>query len=463
MVAVKRSRFTLPVGGFRASENVGFGTPSQLRAFELGVIALSHPSLREHRNIVKLLAWGFDFGVSGLTVAPVSPILVLEHGNCSLHSFLSASGTIPVAVLQQLALDSAQGLSALNAAGIVHGDLKTDNVLIFPTPEDPCGCIAKLSDFGLAVAGTDRKVFDIGTPGWKAPELPSDEGVAAAMLGKCDYFSLGLLVWSIMLIRGAPPLGDSGSPMSLALSRAREELTRSDLPPQIRVSISGVLEQLLQTDPVNRPENLKDVCQLLGQLDLTSLVGHEDWCVHISEFTWEPSTNKLIWHRANGRFDDNTPWAEFPVASNGTTMLLSVQPRKAAAVPAESSDKEHTIFYSWPDIQAFLAEVPNDIYDQIVEHYLHGIVSAVSKQGQGGDLSEVVGPEVTGHQLLGLCFSRRLDTRLFSPSETQVFLGSCAAVAAAKGYVPAQAVAAQLLEFTDSVLRESLQERNKKW
>lgn len=144
-------------------------------------------------------------------------------------------------------------------------------------------------------------------------------------------------------------------------------------------------------------------------------------------------------------------------------MLLSVQPRKAAAVPAESSDKEHTMFYSWPDIQAFLAEVPDDIYDQIVEHYLHGIVSAVSKQGQDGDLSEIVGPEVTGHQLLGLCFSRRLDTRPFSPSETQVFLGSCAAVAAAKGYVPAQAVAAQLLEFTDSVLRESLQERNKKW
>ncbi|PUU75249.1 kinase-like domain-containing protein, partial [Tuber borchii] len=95
---------------------------------------------------------------------------------------------------QKLGLDIAQGLSALHDAGIIHGDIKTDNMLVYPA-EAPFFCIAKLSDIGFSVLDMEKnkKIYNIGTPGWQAPEL-GDIGVSTNMLTKCDYFSLGLLI-----------------------------------------------------------------------------------------------------------------------------------------------------------------------------------------------------------------------------------------------------------------------------
>lgn len=194
VVAIKRPRLKLGFGDNKPE--LGFGTPTQLYALELEIHTLCTSSIRNHRNIVKLLAWGLEddnpqYGV----VEPLNPFLVLEHGNCSLHDFLAKDkGTIPWQVLQALTLDISQGLSVLHASKIIHGDLKADNVLVFPDQEGPFFCVAKLSDFGLAVTDQKEKIFNIGTPGWQAPELPSDEGIDAEMLVKCDYFSLGLVI-----------------------------------------------------------------------------------------------------------------------------------------------------------------------------------------------------------------------------------------------------------------------------
>lgn len=286
-VAIKRPRFALAVGNdglsgsssqsTNSSLEIGFGTPSQLHTLELEVLTLCHSSIRSHRNIVKLLAWGFDFGnIRERGIEPLTPILVLEHGNCSLRTFLAKDkGTIPSQVLQKLALDTAQGLSVLHASGVIHGDLKTDNVLIFPDEEHPFFCIAKLSDFGFSVMEEGRKIFDMGTPGWKAPELPNDDGIDMDMLFKCDYFSLGLLIFSIMLTHGAPP--PKGPAGYLTLGLARDSLARSTLLPSAYNRVSGVLEYLLQPNPSDRVSGLENVCLLLEQLDQELFDSHGTW------------------------------------------------------------------------------------------------------------------------------------------------------------------------------------------
>ncbi|KAF8415869.1 kinase-like domain-containing protein, partial [Tirmania nivea] len=106
----------------------------------------------------------------------------------------------PEQVMQHLLLDIVNGLEALHECNIIHGDIKPDNVLIFPQENAPYFVIAKLSDFGLSVndlGSSGDLVYQLGTLGWMAPELDDGVELATDRLSKCDFFSLGLLIWSV--------------------------------------------------------------------------------------------------------------------------------------------------------------------------------------------------------------------------------------------------------------------------
>jgi len=265
VVAIKRARFMHSYVGVSAStsQQFGFGTPGQLRALTLEVRALSNPAIHTHRNIVKLLAWGFDFGDTGTRVEPLSLLLILEHGNCSLRHFLSNHKrnipNPPEQVLQKLGLDVAQGLSALHDAGIIHGDIKTDNVLVFPA-EAPFFCIAKLSDFGFSVLDMEKnqKIYNIGTPGWQAPEL-GDVGVSTDMLTKCDYFSLGLLILRTVVCA-------YDGYQNTSLEEVSDILKRANISQPTQNCIRDVMQYLLPSQPQGRASDLGKVCDRLSQV-----------------------------------------------------------------------------------------------------------------------------------------------------------------------------------------------------
>ena len=162
---------------------------------------LTHAGLKEHDNILPLLACGWTDGVYGR-----HPYLVVEwsdHG--TLTEYL---GRIKASLdeRRELALDVAAGLEALHECKIIHGDVKPSNILIFNTVEVARPQMAKLADFGASIFELDKdQVSKLGgTAIYKAPELKGrgrlDRGTTFTYteLYQADIYSFGLTVWEIL-------------------------------------------------------------------------------------------------------------------------------------------------------------------------------------------------------------------------------------------------------------------------
>ncbi|KAK3251786.1 hypothetical protein CYMTET_38875 [Cymbomonas tetramitiformis] len=127
-----------------------------------------------------------------------SAFLVMKYGGETLADFLTSRGSgIPIQAMRHLVIDLFRGISDLHAAGIVHGDLKGNNVLVQENLPDVGGHSLKLIDFGLArFHRTDsmaplppvnvvRSSFIPAQPDWVCP----DDSLAA-LKGKVVYRKL---------------------------------------------------------------------------------------------------------------------------------------------------------------------------------------------------------------------------------------------------------------------------------
>lgn len=164
-----------------------------------------------------------------------------------------------------LIIAAARGLSEAHAQGIVHRDIKPDNILI-PFLSDSDGlwfAQAKLADLGLArqeqqhLSLTDAK-FTMGTVGYMAPEQALNFKAA----GKpADVFSLGATLYD--LLAGAPPFVGT-SPFS-AMTKTVETPHRpmGEANPRVSAPTQEVIDCCLDKDPEHR---YRDGAELLEAL-----------------------------------------------------------------------------------------------------------------------------------------------------------------------------------------------------
>jgi eukaryotic-like serine/threonine-protein kinase len=164
---------------------------------------LAYPELaarfRREAKVTSELAHPNVVSVFGFGVTPAGqPYLVMEFlDGEDLQTRLERVGPLPPETVLQLVNQVASGLAAAHAAGVVHRDLKTDNVFLVRAPED--AVLAKVVDFGLSkVLKTSatkltvaRAVF--GTPEFMAPEQA--EGRQDAIDHRSDQWSLACLAW----------------------------------------------------------------------------------------------------------------------------------------------------------------------------------------------------------------------------------------------------------------------------
>ena len=178
-----------------SEESYTSGGPGvDLYSLLLEIQILQYEPLQKHPNIINFL--GMDWTLSGNRVP--TPRIIVEYAKFGTLSSYLQGNPIHMNEKLELCLDIASGLQMIHTCGLVHGDLKLDNILVFE--EDGGGRIAKISDFGCALTGSELEEGRRyrGTREYIAPELEGGLALRIEDLQRCDVFAFGLCLWEIL-------------------------------------------------------------------------------------------------------------------------------------------------------------------------------------------------------------------------------------------------------------------------
>jgi hypothetical protein len=187
-----------------------------------------------------------------------SPYNVMEYvPGMSLQERINRAGPLPLHEVLRIGMQTASGLAAAHALGVIHRDIKPANILL----ERGSGRV-KITDFGLARAVDDPGLTQngtiVGTPEYMAPEQARGE----AQDQRADLFSLGSVLYA--MCTGRSPFRAA---TSLAVLRRVSEETPvpiAKINPEMPGWLVRVIARLHAKDPADRFGSAEEVAALLG-------------------------------------------------------------------------------------------------------------------------------------------------------------------------------------------------------
>jgi len=195
--------------------------------------------------------------------------LVMEYlSGRTLKQVIREDGPFPLPRVVEIVRQVGDALNAAHTQGVVHRDLKSDNIMLVDTM---AGDHAKVLDFGIAKINEPEGTRDteltapnlvIGTPQYMSPEQCSQD---SEIDSRSDIYSLGVIIYE-MLIGHVPFTADS--PTMVMMKHLQEPVPsvleeRPDLPPSIGKVIARAMAKL----PANRYQN---VAELIEDLTIAS-------------------------------------------------------------------------------------------------------------------------------------------------------------------------------------------------
>jgi serine/threonine protein kinase/tetratricopeptide (TPR) repeat protein len=214
-----------------------------------------------HPNIVPL----FDSGEAGDALFFVMPY---EEGQ-SLRDRLRDGGALPISEAVNVLRDVARALAYAHDRGVVHRDVKPDNVML-------SSGAAVVTDFGIAKAiaaasaaadesdgaaptGTLTQAGTvIGTPAYMAPEQATGD---ATIDHRADIYSFGCLGYE--LFAGHPPFQAQATHQLIAAHIATTARPITELRPDVPPAVADLLARCLAKAPGDRPQNARDLSAIL--------------------------------------------------------------------------------------------------------------------------------------------------------------------------------------------------------
>ncbi|HEY4130534.1 MAG TPA: serine/threonine-protein kinase, partial [Gemmatimonadaceae bacterium] len=218
----------------------------------------------QHPHIVPVLSSGETDGLPWFTM----PFVQGE----SLRERLTR-GPLPIADCVNILREVAKALAYAHERGVVHRDIKPDNVLI-------TGGTAVVTDFGIAKALSASRTAEnptatrgsltqvgmsIGTPMYMAPEQAAADPDTDA---RADLYSFGCMAYE--LLAGRPPFFGMPPQKLLAAHMSERAQNIADLRRDTPPLLAELVMQCLEKDPAKRPSSAADVVRVLELTSTTS-------------------------------------------------------------------------------------------------------------------------------------------------------------------------------------------------
>lgn len=185
------------------------------------------------------------------------PFIVMPYVACeSLQQRIDRCGTLELVDILRIGMQTANGLAAAHAQGLVHRDVKPANILLEIGVEK-----VMLTDFGLARAIDDASItrtgIIAGTPLYMSPEQSRGELVDA----RSDLFSLGSVLYTLATGR-TPFRAESTYGILRRLSEDTPRRVR-EISPQLPAWFEMIVQKLLAKIPADRFASAIEVAQIL--------------------------------------------------------------------------------------------------------------------------------------------------------------------------------------------------------
>jgi serine/threonine-protein kinase len=210
----------------------------------------------EHPNTIRVYDFGEAEGRLFLTME-------LLRGR-TLAEVLAESGRFELGRIVRIAVQVTRALQAAHAEGVVHRDLKPDNVMLLEQYGEHD--VVKVLDFGIAKSldeqepGMTTAGAVIGTPVY----MSAEQAMGHPVDQRSDLYSLGILLYQ--MASGRVPFDAPSFPALLVAHATQAPPPLAQVVPGVSPGLAALVEELLRKDPAARPQTARAVEQRLEAL-----------------------------------------------------------------------------------------------------------------------------------------------------------------------------------------------------
>jgi serine/threonine protein kinase len=215
--------------------------------------------LLRHPHLVETLGSGTD---TPRNLSFLARSLVVAR---SLDQVLAEVGVLEPTAAVRMALHAARGVNAAHRVGVLHRNVKPENLFLELRPEDQIvvrvadfGCVRLASDLGPSAAPNE---LPPAAPDYLAPELVTGSAVDE----RVDVWGIGTVLYE--MLAGCPPFGHLEEAADVVLAISADEVPHlQDRAPWVSPELCLVVHRALSRDPARRFATLEDFAEALRPL-----------------------------------------------------------------------------------------------------------------------------------------------------------------------------------------------------